>query len=219
LGVASRALPRRGTPDIFVFTLTSTTLLVSTTGSGTGVVYSNSNPVSCSAGTCGTQYHYGDPIQLTTSASTGSFKKWGGDCAGQVSTCSLTMDKNHNVSAEFDLAATPAPTTATPTAATPTGPRPTKNNGSAGNTPGAPSSPDASGSPGLEVLGATAVTSDLALLSTPAASSADQAPAIPAPPSNSDGPPWIPAILLLVLLIVGVNIAIFQVNRSRRPPA
>jgi len=209
-------LPNMSASPIFVFLLSRDTLVVSMTGTGTGVVKANGVVVSCAGGACGKDYNYGDVLQFTTSASKGSFTKWGHDCAGQGATCTLTMTTQHFVSAEFDVAATPAPT---PTA--PTGPRPTRNDGSAGGTSGAQSSPGASGSAGQEVLGATAGSSesDLGLLSTSAPSAADGAPASPAASSNSDGLPWIPIILVVALLVGGVNLAIFQVTRSRRPPA
>jgi putative hemolysin len=52
---------------------------------------------------------------------------------------------------------------------------------------------------------------------TPAPSVASNAPQAPNGGSGSDSTPW-PAILAVVaLLVVGVNLAIFQLTRMRRP--
>jgi hypothetical protein len=200
-------LPNTSTSSIFFFILTQDTLVVSMTGSGTGVVKANGTVVSCPGSACGRNYNYGDVLQFTAIASKGTFQKWGGDCAGQGPTCVLAMTATHRVSAEFDLAATPAPTS-------PTGPHPTR---TPGPVAGSTAAPDASGSLGLTVLAATAEdsASDLAAIATSAGTSPEPLAAA-AGSQDSGGTPWIPIILVVVLLVAGANLAIFQVVRARR---
>lgn len=208
--VLQKVLLPNGTPSvIFFFDVTQDTLIVQTIGTGTGDVYYNSTVVSCSGGGCGSDYNYGTVIQLTAKASTGSFAGWGRDCAGQGPTCTLTMDTTHRVTAAFNLAV--ASPTANP-AATPT------RGGSSKSTP-APGQSAALGSPGESVLGATDVPSgsDGTSGSGAPTPSGSPDPAETTTPVTSDGPPWAPIILIIVLVLIGINLMIFQVVRSRRP--
>jgi hypothetical protein len=79
-------------------------------------------------------------VTISTAPGDGSvFEGWTGACAGQGTTCLLTMTADLTTSARFDLAvsATPAPATAQPTVtAAPTAP----------STPSAPPSPAATAS-------------------------------------------------------------------------
>lgn len=204
-------LPNATSSPIFFFDVTQDTLVVGTTGTGTGAVYYGSTMVSCPGGECGSNYNYGTVIQLTAKASLGSFAGWGRDCAGQGSTCTLTMNATHRVTAAFNLAA-PSPTTNA--GATPT------RGGSSKSTPAAGRS-SAFESPGESVLGATDIPSgsDGGQGSGAALASASPDPTPPTASANSDGPPWTPIILIIVLVLVGINLMIFQVVRSRRPGA
>jgi hypothetical protein len=227
-------LPNSTVSDTFFFDLTQDTLLVSTSGTGTGDVLNGSVVISCST-ECGVQYPFGTAVYLTTSVTKGVFKGWGGDCAGQGSTCILPMNGNHIVTAEFDLpAATPTPTsptsgsTPTPTAtprptplttarATPIHPRgsgqtPTPNPSLAGSSPG-------SSVPGATALPAVSASSSPSGSAAPAVTATAPADPGPAAPAKSDGIPWLPIIVLVVLVLVGLNFVVFQIVRGRRPGA
>ena len=68
----------------------------------------NATVVSCAGSGCGSSYNYGTVIKLTPKASAGFILAgWGRDCAGQGSTCTLTMDMTHRVTAAFNLAEPP----------------------------------------------------------------------------------------------------------------
>jgi hypothetical protein len=218
-GVAGQAINHsavllpNGTVSVsFFFELTQETLIVMTTGTGTGAVYYNSTLVSASGGGLGTSYDYGKVIQLTPVNGIGTFKGWGRDCAGQGATCTLTMDATHRVTAEFDLpGATPALTSTAE-------PQPTRTPMPGGGSPGAggalPGS-SAGGSPGSTVLGDTA---------GPASSGgaeSSSSPSLLADPKSANlggsDPPWLPIILLVLLVLVGVNVVVFQLVRARKP--
>jgi uncharacterized repeat protein (TIGR02543 family) len=81
-------------------------LLVSGTGNGTGAISTSPAGVACSysgttSGTCSASFVSGTVVTLTATTAGGhTFAGWSGDCAG-TSTCQLTMDQGHNVTAIF----------------------------------------------------------------------------------------------------------------------
>ncbi|MGB9336226.1 MAG: Ig-like domain repeat protein [Candidatus Acidiferrales bacterium] len=93
-----------GTPvDLPVFNLTGSgvpQLSVNISGNGTGSV-SDGVSFTCGTGTCTTTYAANSNVTLTATPHAGSsFVGWSGDCAG-ASTCSLTMNQSHTVTATF----------------------------------------------------------------------------------------------------------------------
>ena len=77
-------------------------LAVSKNGTGTGSVTSTPTGVTCGT-VCSASYPAGDPVTLTATASAGStFTGWSGDCTG-TGTCTVTMDGDHSVTANFQL--------------------------------------------------------------------------------------------------------------------
>lgn len=90
------------------------TLSVDVTGSGEGNVTSDPAGIDCpGAELCSNAFDDGTEVTLTASPAEGStFTAWGGDCASQSgSTCSITMDQDRSVTAQFDVGGTPgAPT-------------------------------------------------------------------------------------------------------------
>ena len=203
---------------LFMFKLDLITLIVSMAGTGTGTVLGNSVVVSCPAGACGLDYNYGQVVNFTTTSITGAFTGWGGACAGQGPVCTLAMTTTRRITAFFELPAatgTPSPragATATPTrSGTGSGSgtsrsTPTTSQRVAGTTAGS-TEPVSTQSPSAQVSAAPSIS---------AAASADP---IPTAPSSTGGTPWLPIILLVVLLLVGVNLMIFQVLRRNRPGA
>lgn len=80
------------------FSLSSHTLSVTKTGSGT--VTSSPAGINCGA-TCSASYSHGTAVTLTASPSSGyAFTGWSGACTGSGS-CALSMDANKSVSATF----------------------------------------------------------------------------------------------------------------------
>ncbi len=78
------------------------TLTVTKTGSGTGTVTSAPAGIACGA-TCSAGYSEGAAVTLTAVAASGSrFTGWSGACTG-TGTCSVTMDSNKSVTANFVL--------------------------------------------------------------------------------------------------------------------
>ncbi len=79
-------------------------LNVSGNGSITGDSSDNAT-VYCAGGDCGgTAIEEGSDVDLTASANDGShFVNWGGDCVGTATGCSLTMNSNKSVTANFAL--------------------------------------------------------------------------------------------------------------------
>ena len=76
------------------------TYALSVTVSGSGSVTSTPAGISCSAGTCTARFVSGTAVALATLPGTNQvFSGWTGDCAG--STCSLTMNADHAVTASF----------------------------------------------------------------------------------------------------------------------
>ena len=75
--------------------VTSYTLTVTKSGTGSGTV--TNSPA-------GTSFASGTPVTLTAAAAAGStFGGWGGACSGTANTCTVTMSANRSVSAAFTL--------------------------------------------------------------------------------------------------------------------
>lgn len=89
------------------FTVDQHTLMVSTTGAGTGTVSSNSGTILCGSGgmMCSDTVNYGTTRTLTASADANSvFVGWSGvDCAG-TGPCVVNVTSNVNVQANFERA-------------------------------------------------------------------------------------------------------------------
>ena len=81
---------------------TSITLTVSKIGGGTGTVTSSPGGISCGAD-CKETYPFGRSVEITATADPGSvFAGWTGDgCSSTSPKCTLTMDANRSVTAEF----------------------------------------------------------------------------------------------------------------------
>lgn len=78
-------------------------------GAGTGTVTSSPAGINCGS-TCTATYANGTSVTLTATPSSRSrFSGWTGDCAGR-STCVLTMNTNHAVTATFTRKGNAAPT-------------------------------------------------------------------------------------------------------------
>ena len=87
--------------------LTSATLSLTETGSGTGVVTSSPVGINCPAGACSAVFAINAVVTLTATAnSTSTFSGWSGACSG-TGTCSVTMSAAQSVSASFTLKSTP----------------------------------------------------------------------------------------------------------------
>ncbi|PPK76059.1 putative repeat protein (TIGR02543 family)/RHS repeat-associated protein [Methylobacter tundripaludum] len=84
------------------FALMQMTLSVAKTGTGTGgTITSLQTGIDCGA-TCSGIYDWGTPVTLVATPATGSvFKGWTDACTGTAATCTVTLDKNQNVSADF----------------------------------------------------------------------------------------------------------------------
>ncbi len=85
--------------------LTKYTLTVQVGGGGTGNVSSDPAGLTCSSGTgtCMGEFTQGTLIQLSATATQGSFLGWDNACRGQGA-CMVTMDKNQMVGALFGTA-------------------------------------------------------------------------------------------------------------------
>lgn len=78
-------------------------------GTGTGTVTSSPAGINCGS-TCVASYASGTTVTLTASAGSKSrFTGWSGDCSGR-STCVLTMNVDHAVTATFSRKGGAAPT-------------------------------------------------------------------------------------------------------------
>jgi subtilisin family serine protease len=74
--------------------------LLSVINSGEGTVTSTPAGISCSA-TCSATFPLGAAVTLTATAGAGNnFSGWGGECTG-TSTCTVTMNGSHSVTATF----------------------------------------------------------------------------------------------------------------------
>jgi hypothetical protein len=89
-------------------TISNYLLTVSSSGTGTGTVTSSPAGISCGAD-CSGAYVQDTPVTLTATASQGSaFQSWGGACTGiLVTTCTVTMDGDRSVTAQFRDATPP----------------------------------------------------------------------------------------------------------------
>ena len=77
------------------------TLTVSKNGTGSGTVTSNPPGIDCGL-TCSSSFNYNTIITMTATSSTGStFTGWSGDCSG-TGTCTVTMDADKAVTANFE---------------------------------------------------------------------------------------------------------------------
>ena len=79
------------------------TLNVLKSGTGAGVVVSSPSGISCGS-TCTHDYPTGTEVTLSADPSAGSiFSRWSGDCGGNASTVTFTMDTSRECKAIFDL--------------------------------------------------------------------------------------------------------------------
>lgn len=187
-----------------VFHLTTRTLTVAVAGAGHGTVYAYAANVVCPT-QCSNSLPYGWEGPLMASPAPGSvFSHWTGACAGQSANCSLSITANVTTTAVFDLAATPTPAAARTATVAPAA--------SKVASPSA-SEPPATGSPGTSTSDAAASPT-----ATPTgAPSPSPQPTDPAPISGgSDGVPWLPIVALVALVVIGANVLVFQILRSRR---
>jgi hypothetical protein len=84
----------------------SNTLTVSKTGSGSGTVTSNPAGINCGT-TCSASYASGISVTLTAVAASGSaFVGWSGACSGMSASCTVTMNANQSVTANFSTGTT-----------------------------------------------------------------------------------------------------------------
>ena len=74
-------------------------LSVSKLGGGTGTITSTPSGINCGA-TCEHEYEESTEVELHASATTGTFKEWGGACSGS-GTCKVTMTAAKSVTAKF----------------------------------------------------------------------------------------------------------------------
>ena len=74
-------------------------LTVSKLGGGTGTITSTPPGINCGA-TCEHEYEESTEVELHPSATTGTFKEWGGACSGS-GTCKVTMSAAKSVTAKF----------------------------------------------------------------------------------------------------------------------
>lgn len=99
------ARPFGSSVDIGADEIVPHALSVSVAGMGTVTATGISCP-----GDCAETYPDNTLVSLSPSAAAGSiFAAWGGDCAG--SSCQLTMDTNHSVTASFNSSVNPSPPT------------------------------------------------------------------------------------------------------------
>ena len=166
-------------------TALSFTLTVNRTGTGTGSIGVGTSP--CDVYPCVLEEPDGAGVTISTAPAAGSvFMGWTGACAGQGTTCLLTMTADRTTGARFDLpaAATPSPATATATT-------------TEGATAGA------------------AATAGAVAPSAPSAT-ASAGPAAPAPGNSGDPPwlPIVVAALLAVVA-VGVGAFQLGTRRNR----
>jgi hypothetical protein len=83
------------------FEVSSFTLSVTKTGSGSGTVTDDKGKINCGS-TCSGTYANGTMVSLSAKPSTGSgFIGWSGDCSG-TGACVVTMDKARSVNAQFN---------------------------------------------------------------------------------------------------------------------
>ena len=79
---------------------------VTVSGSGTGKVYSTPG-IDCGSD-CNERYCVGTPVTFTAIAGSGSeFLQWSGDCTGTDVSCTLEMNTNKTITAEFSIPSCP----------------------------------------------------------------------------------------------------------------
>ncbi len=78
------------------------TLTVSMAGKGAGTITSQPAGLTCSSGTCTGKFAEGTLVELSQTATQGSFLGWSKDCVGQGQ-CLLMMDMDHNVMSAFGV--------------------------------------------------------------------------------------------------------------------
>ncbi|MEI6205585.1 MAG: VCBS repeat-containing protein [Desulfuromonadales bacterium] len=101
------------TDYLFFESVSSTTLTVSKSGTGSGSVTSSPSGIACGS-TCSGSFTTGTSIILTATADSGStFAGWSGACSG-TGTCTVTMDSVKSAGAIFTLSNTPQPPPAPP---------------------------------------------------------------------------------------------------------
>ena len=83
---------------------------LSPAGQGNGRVASSPEGIDCGT-SCTQSYAGGVVVTLTATPASGSvFSGWSGDCSGTASTCQLTMDRVHDVTATFATSSQPQQT-------------------------------------------------------------------------------------------------------------
>ncbi len=85
-------------------TTSSTTFTLTAKTSGKGNFVSNPVGISCgsSKGSCSKAFPAGQLVNLTATPDAGAiFLGWTGDCAGNITSCTVTMDKARSVTANF----------------------------------------------------------------------------------------------------------------------
>ena len=89
------------------FTMPVASYTLTTTVSGSGSIYKSSDSPT---------YPAGSAVTLTANAATGyRFTGWAGDCSGPDATCTVTMNSNKSVTANFTINTYTLTTTASPT--------------------------------------------------------------------------------------------------------
>jgi hypothetical protein len=202
----------------FGFVATKVTLAVGSSGSGSGFVESSDGVINC-PGTCSAPYDYGSVVTLSTLVGTGHFGGWTGGCSGAGATCQVTMNGPQSVTALFTLQS-PAPSPSRRSGATP---KPGSGGTPAAGATGSPSAgtpePSPTPSPAGGASGtATPASSGIVLAETSEPSAAPSAASQPASPDagGSGDVPWLPIIVILLILVGGVNLLAFQLVRTRR---
>jgi len=90
------------------------TLTVNKTGSGSGTVTSNPAGISCGTD-CSESYDQNTSVTLTAAAfSDARFIGWSGACSGTNTTCTVVMDQNKTVTAQFDSQSSQTPVNLSP---------------------------------------------------------------------------------------------------------
>jgi Divergent InlB B-repeat domain len=243
LGCAAEGQARATTVDLkpgsvvswqVTFNLSRHRLGVTRSGTGTGTVAIPNlaawialghAPINCGTA-CSAMYDYGTAVKLAAAPAAGAvFAGWKGACAGQGSTCTVTVTTDLSTNAVFNLAAVPSPTpkpTPKPTPRPTASPTPIASaTASVGAAPGtvlpAPS-PSESGHPD----GASPSPSDSGLTAALGAT-ASAAPSVlsaAAPAAASDAVPG--AVVFIIGMTVGLLVvlgAAFALNmRPRRRP-
>lgn len=206
----------------FSFSNNTRTLTAAVSGTGQGTILAYSAQIICPA-TCTSALPYGWIGTFTATPSAGStFKQWTGACAGQRANCQLTITADTKIDAEFDLPATATPTaspkptqvvTAGPTIA---GRSPAHPAATVAATAGGTASATAAGTPAATPATPSPFDQVLAATATPLVTGPPTTD--PSGPAGSNSIPWLPLILLAVVVALAINALAFQVLRSRRPP-